>query len=105
MDSHLTYQTLGSSALNPSSDKQSSSTPIIDFYHYANTVSRTDGAGKRNVVSLKHKLCTYLKHDVLFQDFWLPKRPETKLGNDTILVFVTSAALFVPIAIGILAFF
>ena len=103
MDSHTGYQTNGSSALNP--QNHTSQTPIIDFYRYANMHSASNNDFLQTNISFKNKLFSRLKNDELFQDFWLPERPKTKLANDNAMVLVTSAILFVPMAIGVMTFF
>lgn len=105
MDSRIKYPTSGTSALNPHVDQESSCTPIIDFYDYANASSCSQSSTNSAMETFKHKISYCIKTDELMQDFWLPERPETRLSSDTRLIFLATAALFVPIAIGILAFF
>lgn len=105
MDSRISYPTSGTSALNPYVDQESSCTPIIDFYDYANDSSCSKPSTYSAMQSFKHKIFYCIKTDELMQDFWLPERSETRLGSDTRFIFLATAALFVPIAIGVLAFF
>lgn len=105
MNAPISYRTDGSSALNPSLEGHSSQTPIIDFYRYAGTHSASDRFSSQESKTLKNKILTRLKNDELLQDFWLPERPKTRLANDNITVFLASAVLFVPMAIGVMAFF
>ncbi len=105
MDSPVKYRTDGSSALDPSLEGHPLQTPIIDFYRYANTHVSSNKFFSQKNKSLKKKALSYLKNDELFQDFWLPERPKTRLADDNVTVFLVSAILFVPMAIGVMAFF
>lgn len=102
MNVRIVYRTSGSNALKASEQETHATAPIIDFYEYSSLPATKD---KLELKSLKQRVVNRIKNDELLQDFWLPERPQTKLGNSNSLVLLATSTLFVPLAIGVMMFF